>query len=116
MNVLNEYSQIKEVAIRSPLNSFIDDNKLSSEWEALRFHSKPDFKQAINEASTSAKCLHKSVIKFLSYRLTSNSKIRKFFMSNLDSLDKIVSLAKARGFIFQYKRAAPQPQNQRIRP
>ena len=49
MNVLNEYSQIKEVAIRSPLNSFIDDNKLSSEWEALRFHSKPDFKEAINE-------------------------------------------------------------------
>tara|TARA_Y100000994_G_scaffold165474_1_gene136026 strand:+ start:2449 stop:3318 length:870 start_codon:yes stop_codon:yes gene_type:complete len=49
MNVLNEYSQIKEVAIRSPLRSFIDDNKLSSEWETLRFHSKPDFKQAINE-------------------------------------------------------------------
>ena len=49
MNVLNEYSQIKEVAIRSPLNSFIDDNKLSSEWETLRFHSKPDFKEAINE-------------------------------------------------------------------
>ncbi len=48
MNVLNEYSQIKEVAMRSPLNSFIDDNKLSSEWETLRFHSKPDFKQAIN--------------------------------------------------------------------
>lgn len=49
MNVLNEYSQIKEVAIRSPLSSFIDDDKLTSEWEALRFHSKPDLKQAIIE-------------------------------------------------------------------
>ena len=49
MDVLNEYSQIKEVAIRSPLSSFIDDGKLSTEWEALRFHSKPDLKQAIIE-------------------------------------------------------------------
>ena len=49
MNVLNEYSRIKEVAIRSPLSSFIDDTKLSSEWETLRFHSKPDLKQAIIE-------------------------------------------------------------------
>ena len=49
MNILNEYSQIKEVAIRSPLSSFIDEAKLSSEWEALRFHSKPDLKQAIIE-------------------------------------------------------------------
>tara|TARA_B100001996_G_C18656273_1_gene591330 strand:+ start:203 stop:1075 length:873 start_codon:yes stop_codon:yes gene_type:complete len=49
MNVLNEFSKIKEVALRSPLSSFIDDKKLSSEWEALRFHSKPDLKQAIIE-------------------------------------------------------------------
>ena len=46
MNVLNEFSQIKEVAIRSPLSGFIDDEKLSTEWEALRFHSKPDLNQA----------------------------------------------------------------------
>ena len=49
MNILNEYSQIYEVAIRSPLSSFIDDEKLLTEWEALRYHSKPDFKKAINE-------------------------------------------------------------------
>ena len=49
MNILNEYSQINEVAIRSPLSSFINDEKLLSEWEALRYHSKPDFKKAINE-------------------------------------------------------------------
>ena len=49
MNVLNEFSQIKEVAIRSPLSGFIDDEKLSTEWEALRFHSKPDLNQATME-------------------------------------------------------------------
>ena len=49
MNVLNEYSQIKEVAIRSPLFSFINNGKLLREWKALRFHSKPDFNQAIIE-------------------------------------------------------------------
>ena len=49
MNVLNEFSQIKDVAIRSPLSGFIDDEKLSTEWEALRFHSKPDLNQATIE-------------------------------------------------------------------
>tara|TARA_B100000965_G_C19568018_1_gene747719 strand:+ start:867 stop:1733 length:867 start_codon:yes stop_codon:yes gene_type:complete len=49
MNVLNEYSQLKEVAIRSPLSSFIDEDKLSREWDALRFHSKPDLKEATVE-------------------------------------------------------------------
>ena len=49
MNVLNEYSQLKEVAIRSPLFSFINNGKLLKEWKALRFHSKPDFNQAIIE-------------------------------------------------------------------
>ena len=49
MNVLNEYSQLKEVAIRSPLFSFINNGKLLREWKALRFHSKPDFNQAIIE-------------------------------------------------------------------
>ena len=29
MNLLNEYSQIKEVAIRSPLAGFVDNDKIS---------------------------------------------------------------------------------------
>ena len=49
MNILNEYSQINEVAIRSALMSFVDDIKLSSQWEILRYHSEPDLKKAINE-------------------------------------------------------------------
>ena len=46
---MNEYSQITEVAIRSPLQSFIDEEKLSSEWESLRFHAKPHLEEAIVE-------------------------------------------------------------------
>ena len=46
---MNEYSQITEVAVRSPLQSFIDEEKLSSEWEPLRFHAKPHLEEAIVE-------------------------------------------------------------------
>ncbi|MDB3950932.1 arginine deiminase family protein [Gammaproteobacteria bacterium] len=46
---MNEYSQITEVAIRSPLQSFVDEEKLSSEWESLRFHAKPHLEEAIVE-------------------------------------------------------------------
>ena len=49
MSAMNEYSQITEVAIRSPLYSFVDEDKLSSEWEPLRFHAKPQLKEAIVE-------------------------------------------------------------------
>ena len=49
MAVLNEYSSLTQVAIRSPLNSFISDEKLSNEWEDLRFHSQPQLKESINE-------------------------------------------------------------------
>jgi len=49
MAVLNEYSSLMQVAIRSPLNSFISDEKLSNEWEDLRFHSQPQLKESINE-------------------------------------------------------------------
>jgi len=47
--VLNEYSSLTQVAIRSPLNSFISDEKLSNEWEDLRFHSQPQLKESISE-------------------------------------------------------------------
>lgn len=48
---LNEYSSFKEVAIRSAKNSFINSDKLDNEWKKLRFHSKPNFEEAINEYS-----------------------------------------------------------------
>ena len=49
MAVLNEYSSLTQVAIRSPLHSFISDEKLSNEWEDLRFHSQPQLKESISE-------------------------------------------------------------------
>ena len=49
MNLLNEYSKINEIAIRSPLSSFVNDAKITSEWAPLRFHAKPDLKKAISE-------------------------------------------------------------------
>ena len=49
MNILNEFSKITEVAIRSPLSSFIDNDKILNEWKALRFHAKPNLKRAMIE-------------------------------------------------------------------
>ena len=49
MAVFNEYSLLTQVAIRSPLNSFLTDEKLSNEWQDLRFHEKPELKESINE-------------------------------------------------------------------
>ena len=49
MGEMNEYSKIKEVAIRSPLQGFVSEEKLSCEWEPLRFHAKPHLEKAIVE-------------------------------------------------------------------
>ena len=49
MREMNEYSKIKEVAIRSPLQGFVSEEKLSREWEPLRFHAKPHLEKAIVE-------------------------------------------------------------------
>ena len=49
MREMNEYSKIKEVAIRSPIQGFVSEEKLSREWESLRFHAKPHLEKAIVE-------------------------------------------------------------------
>ena len=49
MTILNEFSALAQVAIRNPLSAFINEQKLSNEWESLRFHSKPEFEEAIKE-------------------------------------------------------------------
>tara|TARA_B100000287_G_scaffold405308_1_gene428767 strand:+ start:65 stop:934 length:870 start_codon:yes stop_codon:yes gene_type:complete len=49
MAALNEYSKIIEVAIRNPESSFLSEFKLNNEWKKLRFHSKPNLQEAINE-------------------------------------------------------------------
>ena len=49
MTMFNEYSKLAQVAIRNPESSFVNDKKLASEWKRLRFHSKPNFKDAVIE-------------------------------------------------------------------
>jgi N-dimethylarginine dimethylaminohydrolase len=65
MSALNEYSLLTQVAIRSPLNSFLSDEKLSNEWEDLRFHSKPELKESINEFIEFRKLLINNEIKII---------------------------------------------------
>ena len=65
MAVFNEYSLLTQVAIRSPLNSFLTDEKLSNEWQDLRFHSKPELKESINEFIEFRKLLLNNEIKII---------------------------------------------------
>jgi N-dimethylarginine dimethylaminohydrolase len=63
--VFNEYSLLTQVAIRSPLNSFLTDEKLSNEWQDLRFHEKPELKESINEFIEFRKLLLNNEIKII---------------------------------------------------
>lgn len=45
----DEYSKIAQVAVRHAKNAFVSDEKLASEWQALRFHDKPDMAAALAE-------------------------------------------------------------------
>ena len=65
MAVFNEYSLLTQVAIRSPLNSFLTDEKLSNEWQDLRFHSKPELKESIDEFIEFRKLLLNDEIKII---------------------------------------------------
>ena len=49
MSQFNEYSTIKQVAIRSAANAFVSEAILAEQWQALRFHAKPDLAEAISE-------------------------------------------------------------------
>ena len=49
MSQFNEYSTIKQVAIRSAANAFVSEVILAEQWQALRFHAKPDLAEAISE-------------------------------------------------------------------
>lgn len=49
MSNFNEYGAIERIAVRSPAASFVSDEKIASEWEKLRFHSKPDYAEAASE-------------------------------------------------------------------
>jgi N-dimethylarginine dimethylaminohydrolase len=45
----DEYSRIAQVAVRHVQNAFVSDEKLASEWQALRFHDRPDMEASMAE-------------------------------------------------------------------
>ena len=49
MSQFNEYSALGQVAIRTPKNAFVSQQKLTTEWESLRFHEMPDMEEAHRE-------------------------------------------------------------------
>lgn len=60
MTNFNEYDVIKRIAVRSPAASFVDDEKIASEWVNLRFHSKPDYAKAASEHASFIRMLANS--------------------------------------------------------
>ena len=63
--MFNEYSKIAQVAIRNPESGFVNDKKLASEWKRLRFHSKPNFKDAVIEFTKFRELLEDDDIKII---------------------------------------------------
>ena len=49
MSQFNEYSSIKQVAVRHSKDAFVSQEKLSAEWSPLRFHSMPLIDQSNDE-------------------------------------------------------------------
>jgi len=49
MSQFNEYSRLRQVAVRRPENAFVDKDRIDSQWQALRFHEAPDIDQANDE-------------------------------------------------------------------
>jgi N-dimethylarginine dimethylaminohydrolase len=45
----NMWGPLRTVAIRQPQAAFVDDAKISAEWQKLNFHSKPDMANAVHE-------------------------------------------------------------------
>jgi len=47
--MLNEYEKLTLVAVRAPESAYVSEQKIDTEWQALRFHERPDLTSAIDE-------------------------------------------------------------------
>ena len=56
----NEYGPMKRVAVRSPIAAFVSDEKISNEWQKLRFHAKPNYNEAAKEHASFVRILLES--------------------------------------------------------
>jgi N-dimethylarginine dimethylaminohydrolase len=79
MTIFNEFSRLAQVAIRNPVNSFINDQKLSDEWQSLRFHSKPDLEKSINEFIEFKKLLDNTEIEIIELPRSDNLTIDSIY-------------------------------------
>jgi len=55
---LNEYDTLKWVALRTPEAAFRDDIRIDHQWQALRFHKRPDLVAARAEHAAFVQILH----------------------------------------------------------
>jgi N-dimethylarginine dimethylaminohydrolase len=79
MTTFNEFSRLAQVAIRNPLSSFINDQKLCDEWQSLRFHSKPDLEKSINEFIEFKKLLDNTEIEIIELPRSDNLTIDSIY-------------------------------------
>lgn len=79
MTVFNEFSKLIQVAIRNPLNSFESDQKLLNEWQDLRFHSKPQLDESINEYSEFKKILGNTGVEMIDLPQSNNLTIDSIY-------------------------------------
>ena len=79
MTVFNEFSKLVQVAIRNPLNSFESDQKLLDEWQDLRFHSKPELEESINEYSEFKKILGSTGVEIIDLPQSNNLTIDSIY-------------------------------------
>ncbi len=49
MNQLNEYAPIRRIALRGADQAFASQAQIDKQWQALNYHSKPDFQAALAE-------------------------------------------------------------------
>ena len=77
--MFNEYSKIAQVAIRNPESGFVNDKKLASEWKRLRFHSKPNFKDAVIEFTKFRELLEDDGIKIIDLPTSDNLTIDSIY-------------------------------------
>jgi len=57
---MNEYGQLKRIAIRCPAQAFGSQSQISAQWLNLNYHAEPDFSAAVKEYDVFARLLGQS--------------------------------------------------------
>ena len=57
---MNEYDQIRRIAVRCPRQAFTSQGQISAQWRDLNYHNEPDFDVAVQEYDVFASLLEQS--------------------------------------------------------